>query len=276
MARRRSRVSASSGFLSVRQREIRGKRTATPDCAGATRRCLRRRPRRPAPARPSAPARSVCTRVAPDPGVERADLLVREPRVGLGERHQLGAVPDREGVVGEQVGPAAVAGLGVDQHGVDVEGVELPFPPVPAPPAGAVGRVEALEHQPLGPLLAGRLVARPRQLLPGRALHRRGDQEEGPAASQLIPQYPFQPRPPLLQGPLAQVGSTLSPGGRRPPAPPGLRPGCGRSASCGRCGAAAPRTAAAPLREKPGSRRPGRCRPGAARPRPAPAPESAR
>ena len=112
-------MSASLAGLSVRQRAMRGKRTAMPDLCrvragdalevqlehllGSTAR--------------TGPNRSM--RVRAHPGVELADLLVGEARVRLGHRHQLALVPDREGVVGEEVRPPAVPRVRVEQHRVD-------------------------------------------------------------------------------------------------------------------------------------------------------------
>jgi hypothetical protein len=52
-----------------------------------------------------------------------------EPGVGLGHRHEFAVAPDAEGVVGVEVGAAAVAGLRVDQHGVERVRLDLPLPP---------------------------------------------------------------------------------------------------------------------------------------------------
>ncbi|MNP05975.1 hypothetical protein D3C76_979400 [compost metagenome] len=86
--------------------------------------------------------------------VDLAHLLIGQTRIGLGERHQ-GAltgvgrcVPDSEGVIAVEAGPAAMTALRIDQHRVDTERVDLPFPPDPhvlgAP--DAVERVPRLEH----------------------------------------------------------------------------------------------------------------------------------
>ena len=58
-------------------------------------------------------------RVRADEGVDLANLLVGQTRVGLGDRHELAHVPDAERVVGVEPGPLAVAGLRVHEHGVD-------------------------------------------------------------------------------------------------------------------------------------------------------------
>src|SRR4051794_33785668 len=83
-------------------------------------------------------------RVTADPLVELLDLGVRESGIRLGHRYQRSLIPDAEGVVGEQAGAAAIAGLRVDQHRVDGQRIDLPFPPRPFAPADAVLRVAAL------------------------------------------------------------------------------------------------------------------------------------
>ena len=144
-----SSVSASSGFLSLRHRSIRGNRTAIPD------RC---RVERAIASNPSSktwtgstcrtgPKRSrVCRRIQRS---SSRNLLVRQPRVRLGDRHELAGVPDAEGVVGQEARAPAAARLRVDQHGVDRVRIDLPLPPVAAPSSDAVRRRPALEHQAL-------------------------------------------------------------------------------------------------------------------------------
>src|SRR5687768_13146374 len=70
--------------------------------------------------------------VPPHPAIERVDLLVGQPRISLGDGHELATVPDAERVVGEEAGAAATAGLRVDQDRVDRERLDLPLPPVAA------------------------------------------------------------------------------------------------------------------------------------------------
>ena len=91
--------------------------------------------------------------VAADPAVEFIDLLIVEAGVGLGKGHQLGgelSIPKRKGVVGEQVGAAPAARLGIDQHGIQAEGIQLVLPPMPSLAPLQVGGVQRLEHQSFG------------------------------------------------------------------------------------------------------------------------------
>ena len=109
-----SSVSASAAVLSVRQRRMRGKRTAMPDLW----RFERFRPSKAS----SKTSSGLTVRTGPNfssmlcahEGVDAADLGVGQARVRLGDRHQrAGArVPDAERVVGVQAGALAAAALG--------------------------------------------------------------------------------------------------------------------------------------------------------------------
>ena len=106
--------------------------------------------------------------VTADPAIQRRDLAIVEAGVGLGETHQLAlGIPEPKGVIGEQVGAAATAGLGVEQHRIEGVGVALVLPPVAPLAARQVGRGEGLEHQPFGGGVGG-LLAQRLQLLPDR------------------------------------------------------------------------------------------------------------
>ncbi|MNP05976.1 hypothetical protein D3C76_979420 [compost metagenome] len=94
--------------------------------------------------------------------VDLAHLLIGQPRIGFGERHQRALagvrwrVPDGEGVIAVETGPAAMTALRINQHCVDTEGVDFPFPPDPhvLGATDAVERVPSLEHHAFDPELA--------------------------------------------------------------------------------------------------------------------------
>src|SRR5213075_2829236 len=119
-----------------------------------------------------------------------------------GERHQLLALPEPEGVVGEEARALARALLRVDEHGIEGVRLDLPLPPVAARTSHAVVRAAPLEHETLGAFLAA-LRARDRKRFPrGRADLRRGI--EARAAGDGVDDL-MQLRPALLEGPLAPV-----------------------------------------------------------------------
>src|SRR5688572_21212372 len=94
-------------------------------------------------------------RVLADEGVDLADLLVGESGVRLGEGHELLALPEAEGVVGEEARALARSLLRVDEHRVERVRLDLPLPPRALGATHAVGRVAALEHEALGALFPG-------------------------------------------------------------------------------------------------------------------------
>src|SRR3954466_4790788 len=55
-------------------------------------------------------------RVTTDPFIHLSDLLVRQPRVRLRDRHQLPVLPYAERVIGQQARPASTPRLRVDQN----------------------------------------------------------------------------------------------------------------------------------------------------------------
>src|SRR5205823_5889665 len=88
------------------------------------------------------------------------DLLVRETRVGLSDVEQALAVPDREGVVGEDPPAFPVARLDARDHHVE-PAKRAPHPePLHAAAAGAVRRPRVLDHEPfVAPLACRRELA---------------------------------------------------------------------------------------------------------------------
>ena len=85
----------------------------------------------------------------PDNPIDLRQLLVGEPRVGIGDLHEASFVPDAEGVVGVEAGAATVTGDGANEHRVDLEWVDLPLPPFTARPRDPIGAFATLEHHPL-------------------------------------------------------------------------------------------------------------------------------
>jgi len=158
--------------------------------------------------------------VAADPAVQGRDLLVVQARIGLGEAHQLcravasagGPIPQPEGVVGEQVGAAAAAGLGIEQHRIQAVGIALVFPPVTPPASGQVGQGEGLQHQPLG-AGGGGLLAQGLQLLPAAEIQTGGEAQapgcRGGCRLLHLQDQRLQGGAALAQGPLAPVVAPL-------------------------------------------------------------------
>ena len=58
-------------------------------------------------------------RVAPDPPVQGENLRIAQAGTSLGDRYQRVVLPDREGIVGEQIGAAIAARLRVHHDRVD-------------------------------------------------------------------------------------------------------------------------------------------------------------
>ena len=211
---RRQRVRLARPVLSVRQRAMRGKRTAMPDLwRGESGDALEGQLEDLHAARPTAPARTARTvwrRTQPSSSRISSSA---EPRVRLGDRHQLALVPDGEGVVGEQVRPPAVARAGRrPARRRSVKGSIFHFHQSPRSPAGAVGRVEALQHQPLDACARAPRAARPRQLLPGRPPRPRRDE----AATVRPGEQRFSRARRSDSGQLARRRWPSSPAGRRP------------------------------------------------------------
>ncbi len=155
-------------------------------------------------------------RVVPDEAVEVAQLLVGEAEIGLAHRHQLIAVPEREGEVGVIARPLAVAALRVKQHGIHQHRVALPLVPVALDPAGKVGAVTALDHDALDHGL-GRGFAQGGKLVPCREIEqgRKVDTRRVAAIRQ-----PLQRRASVGEGQGAQVlpvpqQQVIGPQGRR-------------------------------------------------------------
>src|SRR5262249_28741214 len=94
--------------------------------------------------------------VSPDPAIDFRNLLVRQPRVGLRNGHQLAVVPQAEGVIGQQTRTFATARLRVDEYRINRVRLDLPFPPGAALPAHPVRGVPAFQHEPFDIALARR------------------------------------------------------------------------------------------------------------------------
>ena len=213
--------SASSGFLSSRQRRMRGKRTATPDLW---------RVERWMPSKPSSKTSSGLTvRTGPNFStmLRRTNASTRaisssvSPEYALAIGTSRPVVPDAERVVGVQAGPLAAAPLGGGQHGVDGVRVDLPLPPIAPLPADPVGRLPPLEHQALGrrrPAPARAAASAPRVARDDRREDQPGGQvgrldQRSRAATVAIPAGgPGRPRPRVRAG-------------RRRSGPPAPRPG---------------------------------------------------
>ena len=184
-----------------------------------------------------------------------ADLGVGEPGVGLGHRHQLVAIPHREGVVGVEVRAPAVPGRRVDHHAIEGERVDLPFPPRAALAAGAVRCVPVLQHHAFDTEPACVAAQRCEGFPVGRGQRLR-DAELGRRILQHA-----RPAPRVVRATCRRAGPRHRvPAGRRRETAPGLhraRPG---SHSCGRCASAAWQTAAALRRARPAPRHRARCR----------------
>ena len=178
------------------------------------------------------------------------------------------ALPDAEGVVGEEPRPPAAARLGVDEHGVHRERVDLPLPPVAPPPAHPVDAgASRLSMRPSAPRFAGPR-AHGHEVAPVAPVHRR-TRGRGVRQRRCA-------RAARRAGRAAPPGAAPE-GPRRPPragrtraAPPAPRSESSGPASCARCGAASGRRGAAHRRPRGAARRPAPCPPAGALPPPPP------
>ena len=109
--------------------------------------------------------------VVADPAIEERQLLVGEAEIRLADRHQLVAAPHAERVVGIVAAALAMAALRVHQHRIDGQRIALPLPPQPLHPARHIGRIAALQHQPLD-------RGRPRAVAQHHQLVQRGEPDQ--------------------------------------------------------------------------------------------------